>query len=885
MGRLATAYGQAVAFHRRAVRRWEAARQALAAAGPVAPGSPELVARLARLGAELAAAAPGTARPVTTPVPVRIGEATTLDGRFPVLVPLAGGTHLAVDTDARDPRVGELLRAAVVRLLAAAPAGTVRVAGIDPAAFGAAFLPLRPLLDAGVLGPAATTAAEVAALLDEAERHARSAQQAARDDQELLLVVAASAPPPRELARLAALTHAGPAGAVCVLLAGYPAAGPGDPPPPLGATTQLRLNDRYALVGDPPGEPFSADGSGLTAPVVLDGDPAHATVTGLARQLAAATRRAEAVTFADLLPARRWAESSATGLRTVLGRSVRQLPLGPADAAPLRLQFGPADAASRPAAVGQPVTVAFDDATPHWLVGGRTGAGKTVFLLDVLYGLAARYAPTELQLLLLDFKEGVSFTEFVPTERDPSWLPHARAVGIESDREYGVAVLRELREELTRRADLLKRHGVTKLADLPAEHRPPRIVTVVDEFHVLFAGNDALARQAVDLLEELARKGRSYGLHLVLASQSTTGIEALYGRAEAIFGQFPLRVALPGGSGVLDPLNDAAQTLRVGTAVVNTAGGAAGANTEVRFPDAHAAGADLATLRHELFQARPAGARPPTVFRGYETPRLAADPTWAALRPGTEPPLALVGRTVDVAGSTAAFRLDASPGRHLAVVGTASAGVDVLRSATLSLARQQAPGTARFLLAPLAPGTTDAADDLAMTLAAAGHPVRRLDAAALRAQLAEPAAGPGGERPGGPSGAPAGSGDGTAGRTYLVLFGVDAASGVLAATDPATFRSGHDDLRAVLRQGPAHGVHLLGWWRGLRRLGEDLGGTQNRDDLACLVALNVPGADLGLHLGWHDLGYVPRDGRALLVDRHDQRTTLIVPFVGDGGDT
>ncbi|MGR6321051.1 FtsK/SpoIIIE domain-containing protein [Micromonospora soli] len=861
MGRLATAYGQALALHRQALRRWTAARRTLAAAGPVAPGSPELVARLARLGAALAAPAPGTARPATTPVPVRVGEATTFDGGFPVLVPLAGGRHLAIDTDARDPRVGELLRAVVTQLLAAAPAGTVRVAGIDPAAFGAAFLPLRPLLDAGVLAPAATTAAEIAALLDEADRHARAAQHAARDDQDLLLLVAASAPPPRELARLAALTHAGPAAAVCVLLAGHPAAGPGDAPPPLGATTQLRLGERYALVGDPPGQPFSPDGSGLAAPVVLDGDPSHATVTGLAEQLAAATRRAAAVTFADLLPARRWAESSGAGLRTVLGRAVRQHQLGASDAAP------------RPEAVGRElVTVAFDDATPHWLVGGRTGAGKTVLLLDVLYGLATRYPPAELQLLLLDFKEGVSFTEFVPTERDPSWLPHARAVGIESDREYGVAVLRELRAELTRRADLLKKHGVTALRDLPASARPPRIVTVVDEFQVLLAGHDALARQAVDLLEEVARKGRSYGLHLVLASQSTSGIEALYGRAEAIFGQFPLRVALPGGGGVLDPLNDAAKAIGVGTAVVNTAGGAAGANIEVRFPDAHAAAAELAALRHELFQARPAGSPPPTVFRGYETPRLAGDPTWAALRPVAEPPLALVGRTVDVAGSPAGFRLDATPGRHLAVVGTATVGADVLRSAALSLARQHPPGSVRFLLAPLAPGTTGLADDLAMSLAAAGHPVRRLDTAQLRAHLAELAAPAEAARP---AATP---------RTYLVVFGMDAAAGALAAADPATFRSGHDDLRDLLRQGPAYGVHLLGWWRGLRRLGEDLGGSQHRDDVSCLVALNVPGADLGLHLGAHDLSYTPRGGRALLVDRHDQRTALIVPFVGDGDD-
>ncbi|MCZ7436422.1 FtsK/SpoIIIE domain-containing protein [Micromonospora sp. WMMC241] len=863
MNRLATAYRQAVDRHRQALRHWEAARRLLGAAGPAPVGSPELVARLARLGGTLAAAVPGTARVATHPVPVRLGEATTVDGAFPVLVPVGAGAHLAIDADARDPRVGELLRAVVVRLLTAAPAGAVRVVGIDQAAFGAAFLPLRPLHDAGVLGAAATTEAETTALLDAAERHARTAQRADPEDRELLVVVVASAPSARESARLAALTHAGPAAAVCVLLAGYSPAGPtgyspagpggtagragGQWPagssaasgsPPLGATTQLRVTERYTLVGDPPGRPFSTDGSGLAAPVVLDGDPSHATVTALARRLAEAADDSSGVTFADLLPASRWTESAATGLRTVLGRAGRK-----------------------------PVTVAFDDATPHWLVGGRTGAGKTVLLLDVLYGLAARYSPAELRLMLLDFKEGVSFTEFVPTPRDPSWLPHARAVGIESDREYGVAVLRELRAELGRRADLLKRHGVSRLADLPPNARPPRIVTVVDEFHVLFAGNDALARQAVDLIEELARKGRSYGLHLVLASQSTTGVEALYGRAEAIFGQFPLRIALPGGDAVLDPLNPAARGLTVGTAVLNTAAGAPGADAEVRFPDAHAAAADLAALRHELHAARPEGSGPPSVFRGHETPRLDDDPAWAALAPGADPPYALVGRVVDVAGSPAGFALDASPGRHLAVVGTAAAGAELLRCATLSLARQHTPGSARFLFAPLAPGTTDLADDLAMTLAAAGHPVRRLDVGALRALLAELA----GDAPG-PD------------RTYLVVFGVDAAAGTLAATDPGTFRSGHDDLRAVLRQGPARGVHVLGWWRGLRRLADDLGGSGHRDDVTGLVALNVPAADLGLHLGVHDLAWTPREGRALLVDRHDHRTALIVPF-GDERDS
>ena len=60
----------------------------------------------------------------------------------------------------------------------------------------------------------------------------------------------------------------------------------------------------------------------------------------------------------------------------------------------------------------------------------------------------------------------MSFREFTPTDRDPSWIPHARAVGIESDRAYGLAVLRELDAEMTRRSVLYKDAGVTRFADL-----------------------------------------------------------------------------------------------------------------------------------------------------------------------------------------------------------------------------------------------------------------------------------------------------------------------------------------------------------------------------------------------------------------------------------
>ena len=319
---------------------------------------------------------PATADLTAAPVPVRVGEATTLDGGFPVLLPLGGGAHLAIDGDARDPRVGELLRARG-RCGCSPPPRPARSGSpaIDPAALRAppscrcgrcstpGCSPRRP--PPRPRWPPCST---------QAEPHARAAQHAGPAGRELLLVVAASAPPARELARLAALTHAGPAAAVCVLLAGYPPGRPGRRRRRRWArTTQLRLNERYALRRRParrsrsaptaPGWPPRSCSTATRRP-----DRSRALAARLGRRHPPRRRRSR---FTDLLPDRRWAESG------------RRRAADGASAAP----------------GGTPVTVAFDDATPHWLVGGRTGAGKTVFLLDVLYGLAARYSPAELAAL------------------------------------------------------------------------------------------------------------------------------------------------------------------------------------------------------------------------------------------------------------------------------------------------------------------------------------------------------------------------------------------------------------------------------------------------------------------------------------------------------
>ena len=87
----------------------------------------------------------------------------------------------------------------------------------------------------------------------------------------------------------------------------------------------------------------------------------------------------------------------------------------------------------------------FTDLTPHWLVGGRSGAGKTAFLMNVLYGLCTRYDPDELALYLLDFKPGGAFARVRadrattrPGCRTPAWSAWTATAS------SGLAVLREL---------------------------------------------------------------------------------------------------------------------------------------------------------------------------------------------------------------------------------------------------------------------------------------------------------------------------------------------------------------------------------------------------------------------------------------------------------
>ena len=150
------------------------------------------------------------------------------------------------------------------------------------------------------------------------------------------------------------------------------------------------------------------------------------------------------------------------------------------------------------------------------IVIGIPGSGKSVFLHSIILNAALTYSPNELNFYLLDFS-GVEFNNYALHN-----LPHARVIAPEAEREFGISILNELKEEGLRRMELCRDNDVSSIVDLKRK-RPdlvvPRLLVIIDEFQKLFEGNDALSRDAQDKIAIIIQEYRKFGINLILATQ------------------------------------------------------------------------------------------------------------------------------------------------------------------------------------------------------------------------------------------------------------------------------------------------------------------------------------------------------------------------------
>lgn len=157
---------------------------------------------------------------------------------------------------------------------------------------------------------------------------------------------------------------------------------------------------------------------------------------------------------------------------------------------------------------------------PHGLVGGTTGSGKSELLQSLVASLSVANRPDAMNFVLVDYKGGAAFKDCVK-------LPHTVGMVTDLDNHLVKRALDSLGAELTHREHVLSKVGAKDIEDYsdmraknPSIAPLPRLLIVIDEFA-------SLVRELPDFVKGLvniAQRGRSLGIHLLLATQRPAGV-------------------------------------------------------------------------------------------------------------------------------------------------------------------------------------------------------------------------------------------------------------------------------------------------------------------------------------------------------------------------
>lgn len=293
---------------------------------------------------------------------------------------------------------------------------------------------------------------------------------------------------------------------------------------------------------------------------------------------------------------------------------------------------------------------------------GVSGSGKSVFLHDIILTAAMLYSPDELEMYLIDFS-GVEFNTYATHQ-----LPHARIIAPEAEREFGLSVLRRLKDEAARREELFSKHGVTNLVEMRERYptvRMPRIMVIIDEFQKFFeVENDSISRDSGSYIQTIIKEYRKFGLNLILATQE------LFGQARGVSELTANRIAFkckPTDFEMLIP-RSRIPNLKVGTCVATNNYGEASSNVTVQCYFANGTTRDqlLDRIAQKNEQSTSKMTESPIIFRYKELPEFLPD-----LQPADLPTMSPVrlGQSIAISDTDVTAFLPHQRGGNLLVIG------------------------------------------------------------------------------------------------------------------------------------------------------------------------------------------------------------------------
>ncbi|MDE5557470.1 MAG: hypothetical protein K2J32_07225 [Ruminococcus sp.] len=183
---------------------------------------------------------------------------------------------------------------------------------------------------------------------------------------------------------------------------------------------------------------------------------------------------------------------------------------------------------------GKTETIGFYDQCQHFLLSGATGRGKSNALHVIIHN-SLKYIKN-LDLYLIDFKLGVEFAPYAHMNH-----PAFKVLAIESAPEFGYSVLTHIKDKISKIGDIFRENQVENWEELYRKTGKviPITLIIIDEFQHLFDGE--YGKECAEIVKYIAKEGRSFNVHLLLATQTVNSLKGLPEEAkQMIFGRIVL---------------------------------------------------------------------------------------------------------------------------------------------------------------------------------------------------------------------------------------------------------------------------------------------------------------------------------------------------------